>query len=62
MWHCPFVALAPRRGAQGSDINKDLDVLKKQLADVQRQRDELAEELAEIRALLKKLAGRSGRD
>lgn len=54
--------LAPRRGPRDSDITKDLAELKEQLADVQRQRDELADELAEIRALLKKLAGRSGGD
>ncbi|MCH9058195.1 MAG: hypothetical protein IIB55_06175 [Planctomycetes bacterium] len=54
--------LAPRRGPRDSDITKDLAQLKEQLADVQRQRDELADELAEIRALLRKLAGRSGGD
>ena len=54
--------LAPYRGAGDSDIKKELGELKKQLADVQRQRNELADELAEIKALLKKLAGRSDRD
>ena len=54
--------LAPRRGPRDSDITKDLAELKEQLVDVQRQRDELADELAEIRALLKKLVGRSGGD
>jgi len=53
-----FFAL-PRSGVSAGpgDINKEIAGLKQELAEVRRQRDEMAQELREIKDLLKKLAG-----
>ncbi len=53
-----FTIPAPSwRERDGRGVRKELDVLKQQLDEVQRQRDELNAELAEIKELLKKIAG-----
>jgi prefoldin subunit 5 len=49
----------PRQGGAvvSGDLDKQIKSLKDELAEVRRQRDEMAQELKEIKALLKKLAG-----